>query len=460
MGERGDEALTPAGRLFLQKEMKQVIHCVIGLKNPIHVELVKSEVRNSTMLQHPRFTSLMVRDKRGVEHWRPTQIDIDRHVRVIDEALGEEGNERAINNYLAELSIDSDGLSMEKPLWEIHLLMAHKCIIFRIHHALGDGISLMSMFLASCRKLNDPQALPTIAAASTTSHTSNPSSSSILFNFWNLLVTLWFCFVFSLDFILKCLWICDPKSTISGGAGVELWPRKIATATFSLQDMKTVKTAVNATINDVLFAVISSGISRYLDFRAPNGLRDGVQLTGLAMVNLRKQPGLQELSNLMKSNSGARWGNKFGMILLPIYYHRSNTSDPLEYLKRAKTTIDRKKRSLEASFSYKIGDLVMSTLGPKFASLLNYRILCHTTFTISNVVGPQEEIMIGGNPITFFRANNSALPHALILNMVSYAGRADMQVQVAKDIIPDPEFLAKCFEDALLEMKEQVMAKI
>jgi hypothetical protein len=49
---------------------------------------------------------------------------------------------------------------------------------------------------------------------------------------------------------------------------------------------------------------------------------------------------------------------------------------------------------------------------------------------------------------------------ALVLNMVSYAGKADMQVQVAKDIIPDPQFLAKCFEDALLEMKEQVTAKI
>jgi len=47
----------------------------------------------------------------------------------------------------------------------------------------------------------------------------------------------------------------------------------------------------------------------------------------------------------------------------------------------------------------------------QFAGLLNYRILCHTTFTISNVVGPQEEIMIGGNPITFLRANSSALPH-------------------------------------------------
>ena len=66
MGERGDEAVTPAGRLFLQAEMKQVIHCVIGLKNPIDAELVKSQVRNSTMLQHPRFTSLMVRGEGGV----------------------------------------------------------------------------------------------------------------------------------------------------------------------------------------------------------------------------------------------------------------------------------------------------------------------------------------------------------------------------------------------------------
>lgn len=42
---------------------------------------------------------------------------------------------------------------------------------------------------------------------------------------------------------------------------------------------------------------------------------------------------------------------------------------------------------------------------------------------------------------------------AITLHMVSYAGRADMQILVAKDIIPDPGVLAKCFEDALLEMK-------
>ncbi|XP_061354419.1 wax ester synthase/diacylglycerol acyltransferase 3-like isoform X2 [Gastrolobium bilobum] len=409
--ESGDEPLTPAGRLFLQPEMNQIIHCVIGMKNPPDIESIKSEIKNSSMLKHPRFTSLMVRDHRGVEHWRPIKIDIDHHLRIIKQPLSDVDDESAINDYLADLSTTDTcsglglGLSMDKPLWEIHILIAHKCVIFRIHHSLGDGISLMSMLLASCRKVNDPEALPSIPVT---------TGTRIPRNFWNFLVTVWFCLIFAIELILRCLWIRDRKSPMTGGAGVELWPRKMATATFSLEHMKTVKRAVHNA----------------------------------------------EISNLMTSNSGARWGNKFGMILLPIYYHRSDSSDSLEYLKRTKAMIDRKKQSLEAHFSYKVGDFVMSTLGPKFASLLNYRILCNTTFTISNVIGPQEEIMIGGNPITFLRANNSALPHALILNMVSYAGRADMQVQVAKDIIPDPEFLAKCFEDALLEMKEQVTAKL
>lgn len=39
------------------------------------------------------------------------------------------------------------------------------------------------------------------------------------------------------------------------------------------------------------------------------------------------------------------------------------------------------------------------------------------------------------------------------MHMVSYADLADLQILVTKDIIPDPEFLLKCFEDALSEMK-------
>ncbi|KAE9447151.1 hypothetical protein C3L33_20924, partial [Rhododendron williamsianum] len=159
---------------------------------------------------------------------------------------------------------------------------------------------------------------------------------------------------------VEALWVKDKRTAISGGAGVELWPRKLATAKFRLDDMKAVKkVVVDATINDVLFGVISFGLSRYLDLQSPKALQDGAQITGLAMVNLRKQPGLQELSDMMKGDSGIRWGNKFGMLLLPVYYHHGG-ADPLQHVKRAKQMIDLKKQSLEARFSYNIGSLAMS----------------------------------------------------------------------------------------------------
>ncbi|KVI10795.1 O-acyltransferase, WSD1, C-terminal [Cynara cardunculus var. scolymus] len=225
------------------------------------------------------------------------------------------------------------------------------------------------------------------------------------------------------------------------------------------------KSSAVETINDVLFGVISSGLSRYLDKRSPDcnlnylsflALQEGLRITGVAAVNLRPSPGLQDIKELMKKNAGSGWGNKFGIMLLPIYYHR-NGSNPLDYLKRAKLMIDRKKLSLEAFLTHQIGLFVMNHVGAKFASLLNYRIFCNTSFTVSNVVGPREEIAVAGIPVTYLRTSSSSLSHAIIMHMVSYAGRADMQILVAKDIIHDPENLAKCFEDALLEMKEAVL---
>ncbi|KDP25010.1 hypothetical protein JCGZ_23993 [Jatropha curcas] len=460
-----DEPITPAGRLFLRPEMDTIIHCALGYKYHRDIDTIKTIVKNSLMIQHPRFCSLLVRDKNGLEHWRRTEVDIDRHIRVVKTAASATSNdgysdddvERIINDYIADLAV-STPLSLDKPLWEIHFLEKEKCLVFRIHHALGDGISLMSMLLASCRKADDPEAVATLVTAGRRDWQGRKGKDWIR-TLMAALKMILFSFVFCLEFILRCLFVRDRKTVISGGDGTELWPRKVATAKFRIEDMKAVKKAVaNATINDVLFGVISAGLSRYLDHRSPNSLREGQQLTGLSMVNLREQPGLQDLKEMMKSNSASRWGNKFGFLLLPVHYHHK--MEPLQYVKRAKTMIDRKKQTLEAHFTYRIGDLVMSWLGSKVAYLLNYRILCHTTFTISNVIGPKEEITLEGNPITFMRANTSSLPQAVAMHMVSYAGRADMQIVVAKDIIPDPEFLAKCFEDSLLDMKEAALATI
>lgn len=458
MTER-DEPLTPAGRLFVQPEMEQVINCAISVDDPLDVDAVKLEISNSILVKHPRFSSIMVKDSCGRERWRKTEVNVDDHFIIHGEPLIDDpsiSDEDAVNDYIADLTV-STPLSLTKPLWEFHLLLAHKCAVLRIHHALGDGISLMSMLMSCCRRADDPNQRPTTHGIGTSSSSDNQKVWSLL----KLLKVIWYTLVYVIEFGLRSLWLKDKRTAISGGAGVELWPRKVATAKFKIDDMKTVKNAIaNATINDVLFGIISCGLSRYIDLRSPKALKEGLQMTGVAMINLRKQAGLQDFSELMKSKSGASWGNKFGMLLLPVYYHKGG-SDPLQFVKRAKEMIDKKKLSLEGPCSYKIGDFVMSLFGPKLASLLNYRIVCNTTFTISNVIGPQEDITFGGNHISSVRVTSTALSHAITMHMVSYAGRAEMQILVAKDIIPDPKVLAKCFQDSLLEMKEsaKVVAK-
>lgn len=234
-----DEPVTPAGRLFLRPEMDQIINCVIGTKNPFDVEAVKTEIADSMMVKLPRFCSLMVRDRHGREYWRKTQLDLDHHVIVHHETLDGDDDEDAVNGYLSDLAVSSP-LTADKPLWEIHLLTAHKCAVVRVHHALGDGISLMSLFLALFRRADRPNELPAMGSAAETKQRSGGRRNPVL----ELLTLLWYSLIFVVEFVLRSLWVKDRKTAISGGAGVELWPRKLATAKFLIDDMKAVKSAI------------------------------------------------------------------------------------------------------------------------------------------------------------------------------------------------------------------------
>ncbi|GMJ09119.1 NTHASE/DIACYLGLYCEROL ACYLTRANSFERASE 11, FOLDED PETAL 1 [Hibiscus trionum] len=87
---------------------------------------------------------------------------------------------------------------------------------------------------------------------------------------WGFLKMAWFTLVFVMEFFIRIFHVCDRKTVIFGGNGVELWPRKLATTRFLLEDTKEVKKAIpNITINDVLFGVVSSGLSRYLHHLTP-----------------------------------------------------------------------------------------------------------------------------------------------------------------------------------------------
>lgn len=79
-------------------------------------------------------------------------------------------------------------------------------------------------------------------------------TSTSLSNHWRLslkklMKVIWYTLVYVIEFGLRSLWLKDKKTAISGGAGVELWPRKLATAKFKIDDMKTVKKAISNAVS-------------------------------------------------------------------------------------------------------------------------------------------------------------------------------------------------------------------
>ncbi|KAD3066417.1 hypothetical protein E3N88_34297 [Mikania micrantha] len=146
------------------------------------------------MIKHPRFSSLLVTDDEGREYWQKTELDIDRHIVFRPDPV-DVGftDEEAVNDYIADLTV-SHPLCTDKPLWEVHVLSAHKCVVLRVHHALGDGISLMSLILTLFRKRDDPMETPTIEPL--TSSIGKRRKLGIMENALKLLKTIWFTLIY------------------------------------------------------------------------------------------------------------------------------------------------------------------------------------------------------------------------------------------------------------------------
>lgn len=66
---------------------------------------------------------------------------------------------------------------------------------------------------------------------------------------------------------------------------------------------------------------------------------------------------------MMAEKGKAKWGNHMGYIIFP--FNIALHEDPLEYVRQAKATIDKKKHSLEAICSYAFAKLVLNLFGVK-----------------------------------------------------------------------------------------------
>uniref|UniRef100_A0A0D3EAN1 Uncharacterized protein n=1 Tax=Brassica oleracea var. oleracea TaxID=109376 RepID=A0A0D3EAN1_BRAOL len=316
---------------------------VVGIRTQSYVasggprwlhQMLQEDASNTCLLE-------MKNGKKGQPSWVRTKVRVEEHVIVPDIDPDIENPYQYVEDYISNLT--TVPMDLSKPLWEIHLLClktsnAESIGLLKIHHSLSDGMSLMSLFLACTRKTSDPEALPTVAVQKKT--------------VWTDLLQ----------------W--DTETPLLAKPGCELKPKRFVHRIISFDDVKLVKNAMNMTVNDVLPGVTQAGLSRYLSRRYDQEatpkfkeLMRRIRLRSAIMINVRPNAGIEALADMMAKKSKCRWGNLFGYILLP--FSIGLETDPLEYLRRAKVTVDRKKHSLEAVFSMAFFKLILKVLGLK-----------------------------------------------------------------------------------------------
>ncbi|XP_074367898.1 wax ester synthase/diacylglycerol acyltransferase 11-like [Apium graveolens] len=474
-----DEPLSPAARLFQSTELNCSIIIVLGSNTIIDVDAVKSGFINS-MVKHPRFSSLFViNDKNGGRmSWRRTKVDIHKHVFVPELDPNMEFSDKFVQDYASNLT--KTGLDLAKPLWELHILNvktsdATATAILKLHHSIGDGISIMSLFLASSRKASDPESLPSLPKGKRpTSFWNNCCSFwGILFTIWTIILMVFNTLVDVMNFAATALFLKDTDTPLKGTSeNIELSCKRIVHRIFSLDDIKLVKSAMNTTINDVLLGITMAGLSRYLSgkYATRSNPNDRDQITGsengnylpanirfrsTLLYNLRPSTGIESLAKMMEKGSKVRWGNLIGYVLLPITI--ALPDDPLDYVRKAKAIVDRKKSSLEAICSYSVGRIILELFGLKQTAAMMYKTISNTTMSFSNVVGPREEISFYGHQLSYIAPSVYGQPQALTVHWQSYSEKMILVLTVDPDVIPDYNNLCTDFEASLKLIRDAVI---
>ncbi|GLJ14180.1 hypothetical protein SUGI_0227560 [Cryptomeria japonica] len=452
-----EEPLSPAACIASNTLVDSYILTIVGFKKEIDINSLKISLQNN-LGEHQRFSSIVVKDKHNNLKWCLREVVIEEHVIVPSLSPSIAENPYLVNEYTSSL-VTAPPLNPCKPLWEVHVLNvpsedAAASLVFRIHHSLGDCISMVSLILNSTSKANNnSQAPPTIPQRTT----ADQRPKGFLQIVYNVLVRLWLTFVFLHEVGITLLWKHD-RNLLIGGRRADVCSKRLAYVTLGMDDICFVKKAVNGTLNDVIMGALSAGLVRYMSRQQNDQVKNisvpqratthkNSRLRAMVAVNMRQFPILKDLDRNMKRPSKAMWGNKLGFWMFP--FPMSHYGDPLQYCRDTTMMSRKKKLSFEASASYAISKYMPT----KLAAYLSKKFTTILTLGFSNVMGPVEEIQYGDNPVAHI-IPTAHVNNCVMIHFISYGGKGKLVALVSEDVVPDPLQLCQDCADALQLMKQ------
>ncbi|KAJ4976860.1 hypothetical protein NE237_001966 [Protea cynaroides] len=447
-----DEPVSPTGQYFNSSVLSVCVLAALESEIPIDSSQTTSLLNNLFLPINPRFSSIMVRDEHDVKQWKRVDVKLKDHIHepIFPDGLSLEAYDGYLQEYLTKIAMER--LPQSRPLWEIHFIKyptsnAAGTLVFKLHHALGDGFSLMGALFSCLRRADNPS-LPLTFPSSRQGLSSDSNSNSLFKRVKGVLSAF---LNTASDFswsLLKSSILEDDRSPIKSGHEVlELRPIIISTVSFSLDEIKQMKAKLGGSINDVITGIIFYGTRLYMQMCGPPG-SSNAHSTALVLMNTRNITNYISVKEMSKPDSKSPWGNQFGFLHVSIPDSAdAEMANPLDFVFKGREIIKRKRGSLAVYLTGTLLEMIRKFRGPETTAQYLYSTLKNSSMTISNMIGPTEQMSLADHPGKGIYFMVVGIPESLTITMVSYMGKLRVAVGAEKDFINEKLYIS-CLEKA------------
>ncbi|TKY65200.1 O-acyltransferase WSD1 [Spatholobus suberectus] len=450
LNEEQVEPVSPMGQYFNSSVLCIYIIGVLEFEVPIDDLQTFALVKDVLLPINPRFSSVMVQDKDGEKLWKQVDVNLKDHVHfpIFPEGKTVESYDKDFHDYLSSIAMEQ--LPQSRPLWEIHIINyptndASSSVIFKLHHALGDGYSLVGALLSCLQRADDPSlplSFPSLKPSKPESSTKNiwRRFSCMLSSAFNTVS----------DFgwsILKSSIISDDKTPIrSGDEGTEFRPISISCMEFSIDHIKDIKSRLGVTVNDVITGIVFYGTRLYMqemDFKSKTA-----DSTALVLLNTRNIEGYQSVNDMLNTKAKGSWGNKISFLHVPIpKLNQDKISNPLEFILDCHNIIKRKKQSLAVALTGTLLVMESKIRGQEAVAKHLRGTVAKSSAVISSLVGPIQQMSLVNHPVKGLYFTLAGGAESLAISIMSYVGVLRVTLKTEKDFI-DEQKLKSCMQSA------------
>ncbi len=361
-------------------------------------------------------------------HWeQDPAFDIARHI-VPADAPDIDTTEK-LQRWVGEQA--GRPLPADRPQWQFQLIERFEdggsALLVRVHHSIGDGISLTAVLFAFLEEMTVEHPTPDAPPRGGIRPSGGAPGRG-------LLKAIAIPLAAPGVLLRRLLWVPDRHALhgprVSGRKQVA-W-----TAPTDLEVVKQAKNRLGATVNDVLMAVVSGALSRYLKQNAG-------QIINRLHVSMPV--------NVRRPDEPLTLGNRFAAVPLEL---PAGIPDLPARVARVKERMDGLKRSVAPIVVYGIQHVMLTVLPQGVSRWLIDFLANKCTAVVTNVPGPQRDVTLAGRQVRsmmFWVPQRADI--GLGISVLSFAGKVQVGVLVDEVLVPDARDLAHAFEEEFAALR-------